>query len=189
MTELKRNSSQRTQGASEGAGAWSDAELDGLEAAHAEGFTTNQVIELFQGRGQRLSEATFRKYVQLGLLPRSVRVGRKGKNRGSQGVYPPTVVRQIESVRRLMAQGLTIDEIRGEFLFLRNEIDDLARSLEQVLSALEASTQSTTDASSATSVDARAVAEVRALGDELVEKLRGVQRRLAMRARMARAAV
>ena len=43
--------------------------------------------------------------MQLGLLPRSVRVGRKGKHRGSQGLYPATVVRQIELVRRLMAQG------------------------------------------------------------------------------------
>ena len=34
----------------------------------------------------KFSEATLRKYVQLGLLPRSVRVGRKGKHQGSQGI-------------------------------------------------------------------------------------------------------
>ena len=46
-------------------------------------------------KGVRLSEATFRKYVQAGLLPRSKRVGRKGKHRGSQGLYPVEAVRRI----------------------------------------------------------------------------------------------
>ena len=34
-------------------------------------------MEIFRPKGVRLSEATFRKYVQAGLLPRSRRVGRK----------------------------------------------------------------------------------------------------------------
>ena len=97
---------------------WSEDELAALEAAHAEGLSTQQVVELFGRKGEPLSEATFRKYVQLGLLPRSVRVGRKGKHRGSQGLYPATIVRQIQLVRRLMAQGHTIQDIQREFLFV-----------------------------------------------------------------------
>jgi len=37
------------------------------------------LLDVFPPRGIRFSEATLRKYVQLGLLPRSVRVGQKGK--------------------------------------------------------------------------------------------------------------
>jgi DNA-binding transcriptional MerR regulator len=167
--------------------SWSNAELTELERAHPDGLSTQQVVELLAARGERLSEATFRKYVQLGLLPRSVRVGRKGKHRGSQGLYPPTVVRQIDLIRRLMAEGYTIQEIQDEFLFLGSDIDGLARQLRQVLTSIERAGSASADV--ADDVVMRAVAEVRDLADELVSKLRAIERRLAMRARMARAAV
>jgi hypothetical protein len=79
--------------------SWSDEEFEAIEQAHADGMSVQQIVETFTARGSRLSEATFRKYVQLGLLPRSVRVGRKGKHRGSQGLYPATAVRQIDHIR------------------------------------------------------------------------------------------
>ncbi|MGB5414867.1 MAG: hypothetical protein WBN01_09515, partial [Polyangiales bacterium] len=53
---------------------WSDEELATIEGAHVEGMSVQQIVETFTARGSRLTEATFRKYVQLGLLPRSVRV-------------------------------------------------------------------------------------------------------------------
>jgi hypothetical protein len=52
--------------------------LVALEEEHADGLTAAQIVEAFTARGVHLSEATFRKWVQLGLLPRSRRVGRKG---------------------------------------------------------------------------------------------------------------
>jgi hypothetical protein len=168
---------------------WSDEALEALEREHAEGLSTQQVVELFAFRGTALSEATFRKYVQLGLLPRSVRVGRKGKHRGSQGLYPPTVVRQIESIRRLMGQGYTISEIQQEFFFLGSEIDGLARQLAQVLVGVERVVERRGAVERADDVITRAVAEARALADELITRLRAIERGLAMRARMARAAV
>ena len=73
------------------------AELQAVEAQAPEGISSSEVIGLFQARGIKLSEATFRKYVQLGLLPTSKRVGRKGKHRGSRGVYPVSVVRSVLS--------------------------------------------------------------------------------------------
>ena len=164
---------------------WSEDDLAKLEADHAEGLSTQQIVALFADRGARLSEATFRKYVQLGLLPRSVRVGRKGKNRGSRGLYPATVVRQVDTVRRLMARGFTIPEIRGEFVSLRTDIDDLVQRLGRVLGALDRS-QARTDGVPDEFVG-RAIAEARTLADALTEKLRAIERRLAMRARMARA--
>jgi hypothetical protein len=168
--------------------SFTEAELDELERAHPKGLSTQQVVELMAARGQALSEATFRKYVQLGLLPRSVRVGRKGKHRGSQGLYPATVVRQIELIRRLMGQGYTIQEIQREFLFLGSDIDGLSRQLQELLDRIgEAAEDGGSGAGD--EVLARAVGEARTLADELVGQLRAIERRLAMRARMARAAV
>src|SRR5512139_3699256 len=86
-----------------------EEELGDIERQSPDGLTSRQIVDVFTSRGMRFSEATLRKYVQLGLLPRSVRVGRKGKHRGSCGLYPATAVRQIDHIRRLMAQGFTIE--------------------------------------------------------------------------------
>ena len=168
--------------------AFTEAELAELEASHAEGLSTHEVVALFAGRGERLSEATFRKYVQLGLLPRSVRVGRKGKHRGSQGLYPAQIVRQIEAIRALMAQGYTMVDIQRELLCLRSDIDAVARQLGQVLGALSSAVQERAG-ETPDEVLARALQDARVMGEQLIEKLRAVEERLAMRARMARAAV
>lgn len=169
---------------------FTEAELAEVEARYPEGLTTQDVVELFAARGERLSEATFRKYVQLGLLPRSVRVGRKGKHRGSQGRYPASVIRQIDAVRLLMAQGFTIQDIQRELLSLRTDIDAVNQKLAQVLSTME---QAVRDGANAPHVGddiaARAIADARQSADALIEKLRAIEQRLAMRARMARAAV
>jgi hypothetical protein len=179
---------------------FSESRLAEIESRFQDGLSTQQIVELFSS-GERLTEATFRKYVQLGLLPRSVRVGRKGKHRGSQGRYPASVVRQIESVRALMAQGYTIQDIQREFVCLRSDIDALARQLAQVLATLDqAVSESALGTSMGTSMGSgapgvgdevfgRAVGDARHSADALIEKLRAIEQRLAMRARMARAAV
>lgn len=167
---------------------FAEAELDRLEADHPEGMTVQQIVGALAAHGEKLTEATFRKYVQLGLLPRSVRVGRKGKHRGSQGMYPATIVRQIDLIRRLMTQGHTIEDIQREFLFVRGDIDELARQLTQVLSGIErvaaGSAQSASD-----EILRRAVQDARAVAEQLIGKLRAIEQRLSMRARMARAVV
>ncbi len=164
-------------------------DFDKLERAHARGMTVQQIIAAFTGRGERLTEATFRKYVQLGLLPRSVRVGRKGKHQGSQGFYPATVVRQIDWIRQLMAQGFTIEEIQREFLFLRGEIDVLSRQLERVLTHIVDAVGTEGSGAPRDAIAARSVSEVQSIAEELVAKLRSIEQRLSMQARMARAAV
>lgn len=97
-------------------GLFSEAELVELEAEHREGMTAVQIVEIFSARGVRLSEATFRKYVQQGLLPRSRRVGRKGKHRGSLGLYPVKALSRINVIKTRMAEGYTIEEIQSRFL-------------------------------------------------------------------------
>jgi len=172
---------------------WSDAELDQLETTRSEGLSTQEVVDLFAAKGAPVSEASFRKYVQLGLLPRSVRVGRRGhenqrKHRGSQGLYPATVVRQIESIRRLLAQGYTISELQRQLVLFGGEIDELAQKLDRVLEAV-ARAVAERGASGSEDVLTRSVSEARALAADLLGRLRGIERGLAMRARMARAAV
>lgn len=169
--------------------SWSDQELEEIERAHINGMSVQQIVDAFTARGSRLTEATFRKYVQLGLLPRSVRVGRKGKHRGSQGLYPATAVRQIDHIRRLMQQGFTMEEIQKEFLFVRGDIDALSRQLDRVYQAIENAMHDQQREAAEDPGVGDALNEVRELGKELVEKLEVIERRLTMRARMARAAV
>lgn len=168
--------------------AFREEELGAIESAHPDGMSVQQVVEAFVARGARLSEATFRKYVQLGLVPRSVRVGRKGKHRGSQGLYPSTCVRQIDHIRRLMGQGITIEDVQKEFLFVRGDVDALERQLERIYSALERAMDAQS-ADGAAGVERSALGEARVAGADLLGRLEAIERRLAMRARMARAVV
>ena len=193
MTLPRRYSGERnraSKAASKAAAWWTEKELHSLEAEFTEGMSVLQIVEAFTSRGSRLTEATFRKYVQLGLLPRSVRVGRKGKHRGSQGLYPATAVRQIDHIRRLMEQGFTMGEIQKEFLFVRGDINGLGRQLGRIYEAIEGAASEHDDRGP--DVDkalSDSLKEVRGLGKELVNKLEAIERRLTMRARMDRAAV
>jgi hypothetical protein len=167
---------------------FSEQELSSIEAGHPNGMSVQEVVDAFVGRGARLTEATFRKYVQLGLVPRSTRVGRKGKHRGSQGLYPSTAVRQIDHIRRLMSQGITMEDIQREFLFVRGDIDALERQLERIYSALERAMDAHR-AEGAERNERDALGEARVVGADLLGRLEGIERRLALRARMARAVV
>ncbi len=114
-----------------------ERDLAQIERAHPEGLTSAQIISIFQSRGARLSEATFRKYVQLGLLPRSRRVGEKGKHRGSHGIYPCATVRRINSIKRLMSQSFTIEEIQRSFTSFKQQIDAIESALEELFKGFE----------------------------------------------------
>ena len=169
--------------------AFTEEELEAIEQAHPKGLSVQQVVDVFTHKGLKLTEATFRKYVQLGLLPRSVRVGRKGQRRGSQGLYPATAIRQIDHIRRLMAQGFTIEEIQKEFLFVRGDIDALGRQLERVYAAIEEALGERTRQGTGDEMAERALDDAREVGADLLRKLEAIERRLTMRARMERAVV
>jgi DNA-binding transcriptional MerR regulator len=108
-------------------------EIERIERERMAGVTSREVVRLFESKGARLSESTFRKYVQVGLLPRSRRVGRKGKHTGSTGLYPVEVVRRINLIKRMMAEGMTIEDIRGSFVALKNRLDDVERGFSTLL--------------------------------------------------------
>ena len=112
------------------------SEIGRLERERAGGITSREVVRIFESRGARLSESTFRKYVQVGLLPRSRRVGRKGKHTGSTGLYPVDVVRRINLIKRMMAEGMTLEEIRGSFVGLKNQLWDVEQGFSTLLAEL-----------------------------------------------------
>jgi hypothetical protein len=114
-----------------------EEELRATETTYADGLTAVQVVDAFTSRNIKFSEASFRKYVQQGLLPRSKRVGRKGKHKGSLGVYPAKTVRRINAVKQLMSDGYTIEDIQGQFLLYTDLIEGVGENLAELCTRLE----------------------------------------------------
>lgn len=165
----------------------SDDVLDRIERERAQGITSAEILDIFASHGVKFSEATLRKYVQLGLLPRSVRVGRKGKHQGSQGMYPSSVVRQIQRIKEMMAQDYTIEEIQREFLFVRGDIEELERTLSKIFDTLKDAAKERRN-----EVSGRAIANeltlAESLAKELVAKLSMIEERLMAQARLSKQA-
>jgi len=158
-------------------GLLGEEELRAVEGVYAEGITASQVVEVFTSRGIKFSEASFRKYVQQNLLPRSRRVGRKGKHRGSLGVYPSKTVRRINTVKRLMAEGHTIEEIQGQFLLYTDLAEGVQEHLTQLAARLAADIAKSDPEIRKTLENE--LAEVRREGDRLVERLDELTRKVA----------
>jgi len=165
-----------------------DEILARLEKTHAKGLSSQAILDALDGTKCKISEATLRKWVQLGLLPRSVRVGRKGKHQGSQGIYPVSVIRQIKRIKEMMALDYTIEEIQREFLFARAEIEETERTLHRAIDNLARAIDERTDSYAARRLQID-LDQVRALARKLVDDLTGIEERLTMQARLRRAAV
>ena len=160
-----------------------EADLRAIEDTYADGITAVQVVEVFVSRGIRFSEATFRKYVQQGLLPRSRRVGRKGKNKGSLGLYPAKTVRRIDHVKRLMGEGYTIEQIQAQFLQFTDLVENVSEAIDILFDRLDEDLAAPELAAPARRGLAKDMAEARRLGQDLVERLTALtQRALAPRA-------
>lgn len=153
-------------------------QLADIERDHAGGLPARTIVEIFKPLGVRLSEATFRKYVQVGLLPRSRRVGRKGKHQGSRGLYPVGTVRRLNLIKKMMAEGLTLEEIRRSFVYYRNEIEELERVLDGVLAGHERELGERPLAPDVKAHLEREVLAARASGKKLVRQLERIASRL-----------
>jgi len=157
--------------------------LTQLEKAHAAGLSSVEILDVFARHDVPLSEATLRKYVQLGLLPRSVRVGRKGKHQGSQGIYPVGVVRQILRIKQMMAESYTIEQIQREFLFIRSEVEQLESMLSRIFKKLDAVLKERKAERVASAVQ-RDVGDARSLSKELMARLEAIETKLTSRSRL-----
>ena len=107
-------------------------ELRSIEKQHAQGITSTAIVDIFQRKGERFSEATLRKYVQLGLLPKSRRVGIRGKHRRSSGLYPVVIVRLISEIKKELDKGATLEGIRVSRVGLNSELQVLERATKLV---------------------------------------------------------
>jgi hypothetical protein len=165
-----------------------EATLRRIERQHDAGVTSAEILDFFATHDVALSEATLRKYVQLGLLPRSVRVGRKGKHQGSQGIYPVGVVRQILRIKSMMAQSYTIEQIQKEFLFMRSDLQLLEQTLSGVFRKI-GRTLKERKSEGYVGMVTRQVRDARALSTELMSCLESIENRLTARPRMDHAAV
>lgn len=152
--------------------------LTSIEKENLDGITSADLLAFFAEQGIRFGEATLRKWVQLGLLPRSVRVGRKGKHQGSKGKYPIRVVRTILRIKELMAQDLTIEEIQQRFLFVRGDIEALEQALDEIFSLLGNMVDERGDKNTAARAAAADLGRARSMAVELVDRLERIERRL-----------
>ncbi|MEO9141803.1 MAG: hypothetical protein ABI332_05995 [Polyangiaceae bacterium] len=172
----------------------SDDELSRIEREHPEGLSSTQIVNHLTKKGVSFTGSTLRKYVQLGLLPRSRRVGMKGKHKGSQGLYPASVVRQVQRLKSMM-ETHTIEEIQRDFFFIRGDVEALETSLEKIFGALTAALKARSKSEGLRSLEARKdtmqrdLADTRALAAELVAKVIALEARLTMQARLQREAV
>jgi hypothetical protein len=166
-----------------GRGLLDEREIEEIERAWPNGLTSRQIVDVFETRGIRFSEATLRKYVQLGLLPRSVRVGRKGKHRGSCGLYPALVIRRVNTVKGMMAEDRTIEEIQRSFARFQEDIDAVQKDLRDLLAGIEREARSpgaASDAEARRSIEQEIIEAKRAAGD-LVRRISSLERRLSAR--------
>jgi DNA-binding transcriptional MerR regulator len=159
-------------------GLFTEAEVSELEGDHAEGVTAAEVVEMFSERGIRLSEATFRKYVQRGLLPRSRRVGRKGKHRGSLGVYPAKTIGRVNAIKRLMDEGFTIEEIQGGYFRYTDLIEELSEKVDDLFAQLDEDLTGADFDTKARRNTTRDIAEARKTADDLLRRVGELSERL-----------
>lgn len=155
-----------------------ERDLKEVERDNPEGLTSVQIVDLFTRRGLRFSEATFRKYVQQGLLPRSRRVGRKGKHQGSMGLYPPTTVRRINVIKRLQTENYTIEEIQRQFLRFRDEVELVERSLRGLLGGFAEEIQRPHFDAGVRKQLKRDISDAELAAEELMKQLASIERRV-----------
>lgn len=159
-------------------GLLEDREIDEIERSWPDGLTSRQIVDVFETRGIRFSEATLRKYVQLGLLPRSVRIGRKGKHRGSCGLYPSHVVRRVNVVKGMMAEDRTIEEIQRSFARFKDDIESLEKHLRELISGFEREAKAPNVAPDGRRDLEREITEAKRAAGELVRRIATLERRI-----------
>ncbi len=152
--------------------------LQGVEKEHVDGITSAALLAFFKSHRIRFGEATLRKWVQLGLLPRSVRVGQKGKHQGSKGMYPVRVIRQVLRIKELMARDLTIEEIQKQFLFVRGDIEALEQTLGKIFATLDGMVEAREGKVTTMHSVGAELGKARALATDLMERLQEIEARL-----------
>ncbi len=164
-------------------------EVSDCESRHPEGMTSAQIVNVFSSRGIRFSEATLRKYIQQGLLPRSQRVGQKGKHKGSRGMYPATTIRQINEIKRLMSMDYTIEDIQQHFALVDGELEELRAILDRIIRKLEKSVKAAVQQGLVNTAVAKQLVEAADTAKQLIGQLEKTAGQIRERAHVARDAI
>src|SRR3954454_5575066 len=163
-------------------GLLDEREIEEIERTWPDGLTSRQIVDVFETRGIRFSEATLRKYVQLGLLPRSVRVGRKGKHRGSCGLYPAHVIRRVNVVKGMMAADRTIEEIQRSFVRFKDEIETVENDLRDLIAGFEREAKAPAVHPDGRRELEREIIEAKRAAGDLVRRISSLERRISAQA-------
>jgi DNA-binding transcriptional MerR regulator len=166
---------QAQMGAMRASGLLDEDELVAIEGRFPQGMSSREIVDLFASRGVRFSEATLRKYVQLGLLPRSVRVGRKGKHCGSRGLYPAGVVRRVNQVKAMMERNLTIEDIQRSFARFKEEIEGVSKGLRELIAGFEREAKGPALSPVRRQEIAREIEAAKQAAGELVRRISGLE--------------
>jgi hypothetical protein len=166
-----------------------EEEIVEIESANPSGLSSGDIVDFFASRGMRFSEATFRKYVQLGLLPRSRRVGSKGKHKGSKGIYPTSTIRQIVEIKKMMALDYTIEEICRYCAFVGGEIEELRVVFKRTLNRLEESLSGSELSDFATTALIQQINSQRESAEALVGRIENIAERIRQMRQVAKEAV
>jgi hypothetical protein len=102
-------------------------------------------------------------------------------------MYPVSVVRRILTIKRMMAEDFTIERIQREFLFIRNDIEELGRTLDEIFGKLDTVLEERRVERSTQAVE-RDVAGARALSKDLMARLEAIEVKLGARTKMEKLA-
>ena len=154
---------------------FSKLELKKLAQNFPDGISSNEIVQLFQSRGFKFSEATFRKYVQMGLVERCRRVGRKGKHRGSRGLYPISTLDRINSIKMMISGEMTLEQLRGSYFQIRRRAEEVDRILLEMLQEMTKQEESKDRKDKHDSTLRREVEAIGKLVRRLIGKLEGFE--------------
>lgn len=83
------------------------------EKEHRSGLTFEQISRALSGKGMILKLPTFKKYINLKLIPGSI--GRQSIGKSSLGLYPPSVIREINFIKYTLYSNLDFKTVLDRF--------------------------------------------------------------------------
>ena len=116
--------------------------------------------------------------MQQGLLPRSRRVGKKGKHQGSMGLYPASAVRRINEIKRMMAESYTIEEIQRAFLRFTGDIEAVDRGLKELFTGFARELRAPEFDAARRKTLTREIEDARKVADDLIGRIENLERQI-----------
>jgi hypothetical protein len=98
-------------------------------------------------------------------------------------MYPVSVIRQILRIKQMMAESYTIEQIQREFLFIRNDVEQLEQMLNRIFKKLDGVLKERKLERSAQTVQ-RDMLDARGISKDLMARLVAIEDKLTKRNRI-----